>query len=47
MFQNNVTNDISVHSSDPQFTQLTHQMPTLFFNEHVISGSHLDNLIYI
>ena len=30
------------HSSDQKFT---HQMPTLFSKEHVISGSHPDNLV--
>ena len=37
------TNDISLHSSDPKFTHLPDA--TLFSKEHVISGSHPDNLV--
>ena len=33
----------SVHSSDP--SSLAYQMPTLLSKEHVISGSHPDNLV--
>ena len=36
------TNDISVHSSDAKFT---HQIPTLFSIELVVSGSHPDILV--
>ena len=37
------TNDISVHLSDPKFTH--YQIRLLFSKEHVISGSHPDNLV--
>ena len=39
-------NDISVHSFDPKFTHLaTRYQHALFSEEHVISGSHPDNLV--
>ena len=37
------TNDIPVHSSDPKFTHLPDA--NLFSKEHVISGSHPDNVV--